>query len=244
VIGEGEAVTEGKQRAIFMVDDDRKLRRLVAKFLRDQGFAIQEFQDGSEVVAAILEDEPAAVILDIMLPGEDGLSILRRIRSDSAVPVIMLTAKGDDEDRIAGLELGADDYLPKPFNPRELLARINAVLRRSAPLVRPEVGAAADDLTVGRWVLHSKRRSIAVGKEEAELSATEYRLLEALMTHPGMVLSRDELLNYARGKDFGPFDRSIDVHISKLRVKTELLSGGKRCIKTIWGSGYMFEVEA
>lgn len=237
-------MTDRKQRVIFLVDDDRKLRRLVAKFLSDQGFAVQEFQDGSEVVPAIQDDEPAAVILDIMLPGENGLSILRRIRKDSTVPVIMLTAKGDDEDRITGLELGADDYLPKPFNPRELLARINAVLRRSAPPVRPEAGATADDLTVSCWVLHRKRRTIAVGKDEVELSATEYRLLEALMMHPGMVLSRDELLNYARGKDFGPFDRSIDVHISKLRVKTELLSGGKRCIKTIWGSGYMFEVGA
>jgi DNA-binding response OmpR family regulator len=240
---EGEAVTD-KEKTIFLVDDDRKLRRLVAKFLGDHGFAIQEFQDGSEVVPAIQEDEPAAVILDIMLPGEDGLSILRRIRKESAVPVIMLTAKGDDEDRISGLDLGADDYLPKPFNPRELLARINAVLRRTVPPARPEAGAAANDLPVGPWVLDRKRRSIALGREEVELSATEYRLLEALMAHPGMVLSRDELLNYARGKDFGPFDRSIDVHISKLRVKTEQLSGGKRCIKTVWGSGYMFEAEA
>lgn len=237
-------MTDRRDKTIFLVDDDRKLRRLVAKFLSGHGFAIQEFQDGSELLPAIQDDEPAAVILDIMLPGENGLSILRRIRNESAVPVIMLTAKGDDDDRISGLEFGADDYLPKPFNPRELLARINAVLRRTVPPVRPETGTAAGDLTVGTLVLHKKRRSIAVGKEEVELSATEYRLLEALMTRPGIVLSRDELLNYARGKDFGQFDRSIDVHISKLRVKTEQLSGGKRCIKTVWGSGYMFEVDA
>ncbi|MFZ2949920.1 MAG: response regulator transcription factor, partial [Desulfuromonadaceae bacterium] len=185
--------------------------------------------------------DPAAVILDIMLPGENGLAILKRIRQAHTVPVIMLTAKGEDEDRITGLELGADDYLPKPFNPRELLARINAVLRRAA-VSRPETNvAAADSIGIGGFVLHRRRRSVSVGEEEVELSATEYRLLEALMSHPGMVLTRDELLNYARGKDFGPFDRSIDVHIGKLRVKTELLSGGKRCIKTVWGSGYMFE---
>ena len=234
-------VTEGQDKCIFLVDDDQKLRRLLAKFLGDQGFATREFPDGSEVIAAIAANTPAVIILDIMLPGESGLSILKRIRQEHSVPVIMLTAKGDDEDRITGLELGADDYLPKPFNPRELLARINAVLRRS---VSPQLeGVAADKIESGGLVLYRKRRTVSAGAEEVELSATEYRLLEVLMTRPGMVHTRDELLNYARGKDFGPFDRSIDVHISKLRVKTELLSGGRRCIKTVWGSGYMFELE-
>jgi len=236
-------VTEGSEKTIFLVDDDTKLRRLLGRFLSEQGFAIREFPDGSEVVAALAKQEPAAVILDIMLPGESGLAILGRIRQEHDVPVIMLTARGDDEDRITGLELGADDYLPKPFNPRELLARINAVLRRSAP-ARPEsAGTPADTVSAGGFVLHRRRRSVSLGDEEVELSATEHRLLEALMTHRGSVLTRDQLLNYARGKDFGPFDRSIDVHISKLRVKTERLSGGKRCIKTVWGSGYMFEAE-
>lgn len=235
-------MTEGQDKSIFLVDDDQKLRRLLAKFLWDQGFVTREFPDGAEVIAAIAGNAPAAIILDIMLPGESGLSILKRIRQEYSVPVIMLTAKGDDEDRITGLELGADDYLPKPFNPRELLARINAVLRRSVT-PRPEEGVAGDKIVSGGLVLHRKRRTVSAGTEEVELSATEYRLLEVLMTHPGMVHTRDELLNYARGKDFGPFDRSIDVHISKLRVKTELLTGGERCIKTVWGSGYMFERE-
>lgn len=235
-------MTEGQSKSIYLVDDDQKLRRLLAKFLGDQGFVTREFPDGSELIAAIAGNAPAVIILDIMLPGESGLSILKRIRQEHSVPVIMLTAKGDDEDRIAGLELGADDYLPKPFNPRELLARINAVLRRSAT-PRPELSVAVDKIESGGLVLHRKRRTVSAGAEEVELSATEYRLLEVLMTHPGMVHTRDELLNYARGKDFGPFDRSIDVHISKLRVKTELLSGGRRCIKTVWGSGYMFELE-
>lgn len=237
----GMAVTDINQKNIFLVDDDQKLRRLLAKFLRNEGFAISEFPDGSHVISAISEGEPAVVILDIMLPGESGLDILKRIRQAYTVPIIMLTAKGDDEDRITGLELGADDYLPKPFNPRELLARINAVLRRSV-VSRPQAEVIADKIEIGGFVLHRRRRTVTAGEEEVELSATEYRLLESLMTHPGMVLTRDELLNYARGKDFGPFDRSIDVHIGKLRVKTELLSGGKRCIKTVWGSGYMFEV--
>ncbi|WP_236026704.1 response regulator [Geomonas diazotrophica] len=222
---------------IFLVDDDLRLRRLVAKFLGEYGFTTREFPDGGAVVEALHEGEPAAVILDIMLPGENGLSILKRIREESAVPVIMLTARGDDEDRIAGLELGADDYLPKPFNPRELLARINAVLRRSQPT------PAGDRIEAGGFVLLRKRRTVSRQGQEVELSATEHRLLEALMSYPGTVLTREALLNYARGKDFGPFDRSIDVHISKLRTKTEQISGGKRCIKTVWGSGYMFEVE-
>ena len=228
------------EKTIFLVDDDAKLRRLLVKFLEEQGFLVREFPDGSEVVSAIGVKEPRAVILDIMLPGDSGLAVLGQIREASSVPVIMLTAKGDDEDRITGLELGADDYLPKPFNPRELLARINAVLRRTAAS-GPETGGAAGDLVSGGFVLNQRRRSLSRGAEEVELSGTEYRLLEALMKHPGMVLTRDELLNYARGKDFSPFDRSIDVHISKLRAKTELLTGGKRCIKTVWGSGYMFE---
>jgi two-component system phosphate regulon response regulator OmpR len=229
---------------LFLVDDDAKLRKLLVKFLRDNGFDVREFSDGGRIVEAIAAGEPAAVILDIMMPGESGLQVLRRIRLESAVPVIMLTAKGEDEDRISGLELGADDYLPKPFNPRELLARINAVLRR-ATLRAEELtsAAAAETVEAGGFVLNRRRRTVSAGGEELELSLTEFKLLEALMTHPGMVLSRDELLNFARGKDFGPFDRSIDVHISRVRMKTESLPGGRRCIKTVWGSGYMFEVE-
>lgn len=229
-------------KMLFLVDDDAKLRRLLVKFLRDNGFEVREFPDGRGVVEAVEAGEPDAVILDIMMPGESGLQVLRRIRPESAVPVIMLTAKGEDEDRIAGLELGADDYLPKPFNPRELLARLNAVLRRTVP--REEATTAvAETVAAGGFVLNRRRRTVSAGGAEQELSSTEFKLLEALMVHPGMVLSRDELLNFARGKDFGPFDRSIDVHISRVRMKTESLPGGRRCIKTVWGSGYMFEVE-
>ena len=228
-------------KSLFLVDDDPKLRRLLVKFLTGNGFEVREFPDGSRVVEAVAAGEPAVIILDIMMPGENGLHILNKIRTSSDVPVIMLTAKGEDEDRISGLELGADDYLPKPFNPKELLARINAVLRRTVP--RRDLTTAAETVEAGGLVLDRRRRSVSAGGAEQELSSTEFKLLEALMTHPGMVLNRDELLNFARGKDFGPFDRSIDVHISKVRTKIESLQGGRRCIKTVWGSGYMFEVE-
>lgn len=228
-------------KTVFLVDDDAKLRKLLAKFLRENEFQVREFGDGREVCEAIAADEPAAVILDVMMPGENGLQVLGRIRKESEVPVIMLTAKGEDQDRISGLELGADDYLPKPFNPRELLARINAVLRRSLP--KAGEPAVAETVVVGGLVLNRSRRTVSAGGAEQELSLTEFKLLDALMTRPGMVLTRDELLNFARGKEFGAFDRSIDVHISKLRSKTEAVSGGKRCIKTVWGSGYMFEVD-
>lgn len=231
-------------KTLFLVDDDAKLRSLLVKFLGNNGFDVREFSDGRGVGEAIATDEPDAVILDVMMPGENGLQVLQRIRMESAVPVIMLTAKGEDEDRISGLELGADDYLPKPFNPRELLARINAVLRRIVPRVEDAAAlAVAETVKAGGFILNRRRRTVSACGAEQELSLTEFKLLEALMARPGMVLTRDELLNFARGKGFGPFDRSIDVHISKLRTKTEALSGGKRCIKTVWGSGYMFEVE-
>lgn len=231
------------EKLLFMVDDDAKLRRLVAKFLSGNGFTVREFPDGEKVVEAVCATPPLAVILDVMMPGENGLQVLDRIRRVSAVPVIMLTAKGDDEDRISGLERGADDYLPKPFNPRELLARINAVLRRTVPKTEASPAPSAESVKVGDLTLNRKRRTIHADGAEQELSQTEFKLLEALMAHAGTVLTRDQLLDYARGKDFGPFDRSIDVHISRLRAKTEALTGGKRCIKTVWGSGYMFEVD-
>jgi len=231
-------------KKLFLVDDDVKLRRLLVKFLRDNGFDVREFPDGGNVVEAIATDEPAAVILDIMMPGENGLQVLHKIRMKSSVPAIMLTARGEDEDRISGLELGADDYLPKPFNPRELLARLNAVLRRAVPRVEESAPVInVETVEAGGFTLNRCRRTVSAGGQEQELSLTEFKLLEALMTRPGTVFTRDELLDFARGKDFGPFDRSIDVHISKVRSKTESLPGGRRCIKTVWGSGYMFEVE-
>lgn len=233
-------MNDKRQRLIFLVDDDTRLRKLLVKFLKEHGFILREFPDGSTVTAAIEAEEPDAVILDIMLPGESGLDILRRIRQESAVPVIMLTAKGEDEDRILGLELGSDDYLPKPFNPRELLARLNAIMRRAASTQDVKV-LSTDTMEAAGILLNRNRRTVSSRGTELALSLTEFKLLEALMSRPNMILSRDELLNYARGKDFGSFDRSIDVHIGKLRTKIESLPGAKKCIKTVWGSGYMLE---
>jgi len=163
----------------------------------------------------------------------------------SQIPVIMLTAKGEDADRIVGLELGADDYLPKPFNPRELLARIKAVLRRQ-PLTNKKVTKNREDLLVrvGGMVLNKAKQTLVADDKEVELSSTEYKLLEVLMTHPNTVMSRDRLMSMARGKDFMAFDRSIDVHISKLRAKLETDPRKPKRIKTIWGSGYMFVDES
>ena len=231
---------EKSRKLIFLVDDDAKLRKLLVKFLQEQEFDLREFTDGSVVTAAIAAEQPDAVILDIMLPGENGLDILRRIRRESTVPVIMLTAKGEDEDRILGLELGSDDYLPKPFNPRELLARLHAILRRSAS-PRENEAHFPDTIEAAGLVLNRGRRTVSSGNVELTLSGTEFKLLEALMSRPNMIMTRDELLNHARGKDFGPYDRSIDVHIGKLRTKIESLPNARKCIKTVWGSGYMLE---
>jgi two-component system, OmpR family, phosphate regulon response regulator OmpR len=232
-------VDEKRPKLLFLVDDDAKLRKLLTIFLKEQGFELREFGDGTLVAAALAELQPDAVILDIMLPGESGLDILRRLRQESPVPIIMLTAKGEDEDRIRGLELGADDYLPKPFNPRELLARLNAVLRRVT--VPQEAPRPADTIEAAGLILNRDRRTVGAAGVELALSATEFKLLEALLSRPNVILSRDELLSYARGKDFGPFDRSIDVHIGKLRGKIESLPGARKCIKTVWGSGYLLE---
>lgn len=189
----------------------------------------------------IAEESPDMVILDIMLPKKSGLELLKEIRQGSRIPVIMLTARGEEADRVIGLELGADDYLPKPFSPRELMARINAVLRRSAPEGRS--GKAGDEgmlLRVGDLVLNKAKQTLVREGEEIPLSSTEYRILKAMMENPNRVLSRDQLMNLSRGKDFMAFDRSIDVHVSKLRAKLETDSRAPKYIKTIWGTGYMF----
>ena len=225
---------------VLIIDDDEKLCKLLREYLDDNGFKALTLADGSGVMKAIQEESPEIVILDIMLPGKDGLEVLREIRRDHAIPVIMLTAKGEDTDRIVGLELGADDYLPKPFNPRELLARMKAVLRRAVPEDRDEAGKKGDMLIkAGGLTLNRARQTILIEDKEVELSSTEYKILEVLMRHPNTVLSRDQLMNLARGRDFMAFDRSIDVHISKLRAKLESDPGSPKKIKTVWGTGYM-----
>ena len=229
------------ENKVLLVDDDEKLRKLLREYFEGYGFSVESHGDGLRVVETIHSESPDIVILDIMMPKKNGLDILKDIRKVSQVPVIMLTAKGEETDRIVGLELGADDYLPKPFSPRELLARINAVLRRTEAKQEdngredPEWIVAAGGLTLNR-----ANQSLTVNEKEVILSYTEYRILEALMTHPNRVLSRDQIMNLAKGRDFMAFDRSIDVHISKLRAKVETDPSSPERIKTVWGAGYMF----
>ena len=229
------------EKIVLLVDDDEKLLKLVKEYLEGYGFQVLTLTDGSAIMKAISAKSPDIVILDIMLPGRDGLAVLKEVRTEHAVPVIMLTAKGDDADRIVGLELGADDYLPKPFNPRELLARIKAVLRRSPLFDETEARKSKSKLIkVGGIILNIAKQTLIVDNKEVELSSTEYKVLEALMRHPNVVMTRDQLMTLARGRDFMAFDRSIDVHISKLRVKLKSSPKYGKSIKTVWGTGYMF----
>ena len=229
------------EKRILIVDDDEKLLKLLKEFLESYAFNVLTSIDGSDVMNTIRKESPDMVILDIMLPYKNGLDVLREIRGLFTVPVIMLTAKGEDTDRIIGLELGADDYLPKPFNPRELLARMNAVWRRLTP--EEKVGGKRDEngaINAGGLRLSRARQAVSLEGKDISLSSTEYKILEVLMVRPNRVLSRDQIMNLARGRDFMAFDRSIDVHISKLRAKLESNPRSPERIKTIWGTGYMF----
>ena len=225
---------------ILVVDDDGEIRRLLAGFLGRNGFAVVTARDAADMEAALAAEPPDLVVLDLVLPGISGLELCRRIRSRSDLPVIMLTARGDDTDRIVGLEVGADDYLAKPFNPRELLARIRAVLRR--------VGARDAAATAGRsrlgfagWILDPRRRELLdPDGVVVELTAGEYDLLLALVARPHRVLSREFLLEQS-GRLSDPFDRSIDVQVSRLRRKLERGAGEHSLIKTVRGSGYLFQ---
>lgn len=225
---------------VLIVDDDLKLQQLLKEYLGGNGFSVGTLPDGSRVLETIRKEAPDIVILDVMLPGKDGLEVLKEIRRDHALPVIMLTAKGEDTERIVGLELGADDYLPKPFNPRELLARMKAILRRGAAPNREKPAGEPSTIRAGGLILHKDRQTVSTESGEMELSSTEYRILEVLMKHPNTVLSRDRLMTLAQGRDFMAFDRSIDMHISKLRAKLEPDPRSPQRIKTVWGSGYMF----
>ena len=228
-------------KRILIVDDDEKLRKLLKEYLEGYEFKVFTLADGEAVLNTIRKESPELVILDVMLPKKDGLEVLKEIRAASKVPVIMLTAKGEEADRVVGLELGADDYLPKPFSPRELLARIKAVLRRLEPEMKPAAGEREGQrVEAGNLVLDKARQTLVMEGKEVALSSTEYRVLKVLMENPNRVLSRDQIMTLAQGKDFMAFDRSIDVHISKLRAKLESDPRSPKRIKTIWGSGYMF----
>jgi len=227
-------------KTVLLVDDDEKLQALLREYLEGYGFQVHGLVDGSGLLEAVRKAPPDLVVLDIMLPGKNGLDLLRDIRAESDIPVVMLTAKGDETDRIVGLEMGADDYLPKPFNPRELLARLNAVLRRQAAPASEREETGDPWIRAGGLALNTARQSVTVDGIEQELSSTEYRVLKVLMTHPDSVLTRDQLMSLAMGRDYMAFDRSIDVHISRLRAKLETDPKSPRRIRTVWGSGYRF----
>ncbi|MCP3874528.1 MAG: response regulator [Desulfobacteraceae bacterium] len=227
-------------KKILIIDDDIKLIELLIEYLGGNQFEIAYVLDGLNALDTINIHTPDLIILDYMMPGKDGLEVLRDIRTQHDLPIIMLTAKGDDTDRIVGLELGADDYLPKPFNPRELLARIKAILRRGATSSL-NVNQNTDlVIQAGGLILNRASLTIEVDKDTIDLSTTEFKILEVLMKNPNRVLSRDQIMNMAQGKDFMAFDRSVDIHISKLRSKIEIDPASPKRIKTIWGTGYMF----
>ncbi|WFS61076.1 response regulator transcription factor [Pseudodesulfovibrio thermohalotolerans] len=223
---------------ILIIDDDSKLRDLVVEYLEEYDFATATLPSGAKALETIRSLNPSVIVLDVMMPGKDGLEVLRDIRAEFATPVIMLTAKGEDTDRIVGLELGADDYMGKPFNPRELLARIKAVLRRMTNNNdrKPE----ATSIRAGGLILNLSRQVLVIDHDEIELAPTEFRLLKSLMAHVDRALTRDELMDMVWDKDFAAYDRSIDVHISKLRSQLKPYPAHAKRIRTVWGTGYMF----
>jgi len=226
---------------ILVVDDDREIRDLLGKFLDQHGHRVSTAADGVEMRRALEDWSIDLIVLDLMLPGEDGLSLCRRLRSESDIPVIMLTAMGEDIDRIVGLEMGADDYIAKPFNPRELLARIKSVLRRARTMPGPRAPGDGDVVHFTGWRLDMDKRELqSADGVMVPLSGGEYDLLTAFVTHPGRVLSRDQLLDMARGREAQPFDRSIDVQVSRLRRKIEDDPKEPVLIKTVRSGGYLF----
>jgi two-component system, OmpR family, response regulator CpxR len=225
---------------VLIVDDDVELCELVAEYLTPEGFQVEAVHSGSQGLDRALAGEYAIVVLDIMLPGMSGLDVLRRLRSQSRLPVLILTARGDDVDRIVGLEIGADDYLAKPFNPRELLARIRAILRRSQPVPTEGAGSVSDKVVVSDVELDPAARVVRRQGDPVDLTSVEFSLLELLMRSAGQVVTREQIAQDVLGRQFYPYDRSIDMHVSKLRRKLgEPLGGGER-IKTIRGVGYIY----
>ena len=221
---------------IFLVDDEQHIIDLVRLYLEQEGFRVESAGEGQEALDRILAQPPDLVVLDLMLPGLNGREICRRVRARSDLPIIMLTARDDDADKIVGLELGADDYLTKPFNPRELVARIRAILRRSV-----QKGDARVDerpLVIGNLRILPNQYRVQLGGEDVRLRRLEFDLLHALARHPGMVFSRDQLLNAVWDYEISGETRTVDVHIAHLRQK---LAGMEARIETVWGVGYRLE---
>ncbi|QAU40673.1 DNA-binding response regulator [Bradyrhizobium guangdongense] len=239
-IGAPDAISimTGVTQNILVVEDDRPTRELIARYLREHAFAVETVTNGREMDRYLSQNRADLIVLDLMLPGEDGLSLCRRLRIESPTPVIILTAKGEDVDRILGLEMGADDYLAKPFNPRELLARINAVLRRRNSASSP--GAAVTRLKFQSWTIDLRLRELRDPEgAQVPLTSAEFDLLQAFCERPGRILTRDSLLNITRGRPENGFGRSIDVLVSRLRRKLDRTEGTS-VIRTVRIGGYIF----
>jgi two-component system OmpR family response regulator len=229
---------------ILVVDDHREIRDLVSRALSKDGFRVSTAADGRAMRKVLADSRIDLILLDLMLPGEDGLALCRALRTESDIPIIMLTAKGDEVDRVVGLEMGADDYLAKPFGSRELIARIRAVLRRSRDKTAATAERGPRRYRFDRWRLDTGARELLRGDGvTVPLSTGEYDLLLALVERPQRVLNRDQLLDLARGRGANALDRSIDTQVSRLRKKLELDPGEPKIIKTVWGGGYMFTPE-
>jgi two-component system, OmpR family, phosphate regulon response regulator OmpR len=234
-------MTQEPAPKILLVDDDLRLRGLLEAYLKREGFKVAGAGNAEQMEKALHELPVDLLVLDLMLPGRGGLEICRELRAaGNTLPVIMLTAKGDDVDRILGLELGADDYLPKPCNPRELVARIRAVLRRRQMPTRGAPVSDAAPVAFGRFRLSPTSRVLERDGAPIEMSTGEFAVLHALVTHPGETLSRERLLALARGRERGAFDRSIDVQMSRLRRLIEENPAKPRYLQTVWGAGYVF----
>jgi two-component system OmpR family response regulator len=233
-----------QQKRILVVDDDKDIRDLLKEYLEKNGFAVMSAADGQAMRQIWLEQRLDLIVLDIMMPGDDGFTLCKEIRARSRVPIIMLTAGSDETDRIIGLELGADDYVGKPFNPRELLARIKAVLRRYEEGADHRTGSDGNQrLRFGRWSLDATNRELTSPEGKVRsLNGADYNLLQLFLSRPGEVLSRDDLSLHLRGRDASPFDRSIDVQISRLRGRLNDDGKSPQVIKTVRGAGYILTV--
>lgn len=227
-------------KKILVVDDDAGLRELLQQYLTAQGYKVETVADGVAMENFLSKTTPDLIILDLMLPGEDGLVLARKLRGRSDLPIIMLSARGEDIDRIVGLEVGADDYLAKPFNPRELLARIRALLRRSESPVAESVITPPVHHSFGSYTLNLDARELHKKGVNIPLTAGEFNLLRVFVEHPNHVLNRDYIMDRLRGYERSPFDRSIDVRITRLRRKIEDNPNSPLFIRTVWGEGYLF----
>ena len=231
-----------EQPHIALVDDDPKIRELTAKYLSDQELSVKTAANGSELDELMKNNNISLIILDLMMPEESGLNICQRLRVNNVeIPIIMLTAKGDEVDRIVGLEMGADDYLPKPFNPRELLARVNAILRRQQ---HNTIQNTKDIFEFGNFSFDISNRSLHKNNQEIQITAGEYDLLRVFAERPKQPLSRDQIMQLAKGKELDVFDRSIDVQISRLRRLIEEDPNKPKFLQTKWGFGYIFIPES